>query len=72
MDSINKGIEFLKEQTIYFNKLLNDKDFLFEEINNIKPDHIDFLINLYKEAKGPVNILRLFILKAIDKNAQKP
>ena len=64
-DNVNGYIEYLKEKTLYFEKLANDENFLFEQINNIEPTHIDFLIDFYKNASGPVNILRLFILKAV-------
>ncbi len=67
MDSINKCIEFLKEQSIYFNRLSTDKDFLFEQVNNIEPSHLDCLIDSYKEKveQAPLNILRLSVLHAI-------
>ena len=64
-NDVNAYIEYLKEKTLYFEKLANDENFLFEQINNIEPTHIDFLIDFYKNASGPVNILRLFILKAV-------
>ena len=47
-NDVNAYIEYLKEKTLYFEKLANDENFLFEQINNIEPTHIDFLINFYK------------------------
>ena len=62
---VNEYVEYLKAKTIYFDKLSKDENFLFEQINNISGDWLDSLIELYKNSSGPVNILRLCVLKAI-------
>ena len=62
---INGYIEYLKNKTIYFDKLSKDENYLLEQINSINVDQLELLIDLYKNSNGPVNILRLCILKAI-------
>ena len=62
---VNSYVEYLRGKTVYFNRLSQDENFLFEQINSIEPEHLEFLIDLYKNASGPVNILRLCILKAV-------
>lgn len=59
-------ISYLKEKSLYFEKLSNDKDFLYQEINNLPQEQIKYLIDLYRTKIGPQNILRLTVLKALE------
>ena len=70
MDNIadyNSYISFLKEQSVFYNKLAGDTNFLYEEINNLKnTEQLNDVIAVYKEQSGPTNIVRLTVLKAIE------
>lgn len=58
-------ISYLKDQSLYFEKLSEDKYFLFQEINNLAQDQINYLIDFYKNRLGSLNIIRLAILKIL-------
>ena len=55
---------------MYFEKLSNDRDFLYQEINNLPLEQINFLIDFYSDKIGPLNILRLTVLKALQNGTQ--
>ena len=63
-------INYLKEKSLYFEKLSSDKDFLYQEINNLPQEQINYLINLYSDKIGPQNVLRLTVLKALQNKVQ--
>lgn len=73
MDNVfnaDEAISYLKEKSLYFEKLSLDKDFLYQEINNLPQEQINFLIDFYSDKIGPLNILRLTVLKALQNGTQ--
>ena len=68
--NVDEAISYLKDKSLYFEKLSNDKDFLYQEINNLPLEKINYLINLYSDKIGPQNILRLTVLKALQNGIQ--
>ncbi len=68
--NFDEKISYLKEKSLYFEKLSNDKKFLYQEINNLSKEQINRLINLYQEKIGPQNILRLTVLKSLQNGIQ--
>jgi MoxR-like ATPase len=66
MDEI---INYLKEKSLFFESIVNDTYKLFEEVNKLKnTPQLEYLIDYYKDANGPINILRLIVLKALKLN----
>lgn len=60
---MDEKINYLKEQSLFFEKLQNDDEFLYQEINNIPTEQINYLIEYYnKETIGPHNVIRLTVL----------
>ncbi len=68
--NVDEAISYLKEKSLYFEKLSNDKDFLYQEINNLPQEQINYLIDFYSDKIGPLNILRLTVLKALQNGTQ--
>lgn len=67
--NFDETIAYLKEKSLYFERLSADKDFLYQEINALAQEQINYLIDLYTTKIGPQNILRLTILKALQQGA---
>lgn len=64
--NFDEYISFLKEKCDFFNRISSDTDYLYSEINNLKnTQQIDVVLDFYKDSTGPLNLLRLFILKCI-------
>lgn len=62
----NGYISFLKEKCDFFNRISSDTEYLYSEINNLKnSQQLDVVLDIYKDSTGPLNILRLFILKCV-------
>ena len=62
----NGYISFLKEKCDFFNRISSDAEYLYSEINNLKnSQQLDVVLDIYKDSTGPLNILRLFILKCV-------
>lgn len=70
ISATEEAISYLNKQSIYFSKLYNDQNFLYQEINNLSsnPNKIKELITAYSKPKiGPVVALRLILLKELEK-----
>lgn len=65
--NINEILTYLKEKSVYFNKLSTDQNFLYQEVNNLSKEQIEYMINLYDKSDKPVVILRLVLLKELSK-----
>lgn len=64
--NFDEYISFLKEKCDFFNRISSDTDYLYSEINNLKnTQQIDVVLDFYKDSTGPLNLLRLFILKCV-------
>ena len=64
--NFDEYISFLKEKCDFFNRFSSDTDYLYSEINNLKnTQQIDVVLDFYKDSTGPLNLLRLFILKCV-------
>ena len=64
--NFDEYISFLKEKCDFFNRISSDTDYLYSEINNLKnTQQIDVVLDFYKNSTGPLNLLRLFILKCV-------
>lgn len=61
--NINEILTYLKEKSVYFNKLSTDQNFLYQEVNNLSKEQIEYMINLYDKSDKPVVILRLVFIK---------
>lgn len=68
--NVDEAISYLKDKSLYFEKLSNDKNFLYQEINNLPQVQINYLIDFYSDKIGPLNILRLTVLKALQSGTQ--
>ena len=63
-------ISQIQQVALELKEMEEDKEQLFERINNLSPDAISQLIEDYKQvlkAFKPVNLLRYEVLKALDK-----
>lgn len=57
---MDERINYLKEQSLFFEKLQNDEAFLYQEVNNLPTKQINKLITDYnKEEIGPHYVVRL-------------
>ena len=45
--NFDEAVSYLKDKSLYFEKLSNDKNFLYQEINNLPQRQINYLIDLY-------------------------
>lgn len=66
-DELDGYISYLKVKTDFFNELANNTERLYEEINKLHQNHslLNSIIEIYDNSTGPLNIVRLVILKAI-------
>lgn len=65
--NINEILTYLKEKSVYFNKLSTDENFLYQEVNNLSKEQIEYMLAQYDGSDGPVVILRLVLLKELSK-----
>lgn len=59
-------IKYIKDQSAKIKRLASNEELLFNEINNLSKDSTEFLSSQYKDSTGPLNILRLTVLKQLE------